>query len=443
MKRLVILLLLLLVPRLALAEEPLALDVEKSVRLAIENNYVLAQERARIDEAKARLEAAKAPGRLQLSSNTNLTRTNPLPSFGGRTIANEYSYLVRVAFDQLISNFGRLQDQVRAAALDVDRSEEQYQQALGGVVRDVKRSYFQVLEAQGARKVAQADVASREAHVKRARDLFEVGVAPRFDVLSQESQLLLSRQTLLRAQHLVDLARARFLDRAGIPLDSSFTLAETSTLPDLTRLALPALQEAAKTTRPEARVAETSVDIGRQLVSLAGKGMNGSVSFGTQMDYQTASAFGVPFVYRLMVIYAQPLGDGGLTKARVQEARAILRRLESARGQVYRDVALEVQEAWLDLQEARARLESAAKNVETAEEALRVAEVRFTAGVGTSVELDDAQRSFSRASVDQVTAFYDVQVALANLSYAVGTDVLTLQAGAPAPPAETPKEARP
>jgi outer membrane protein TolC len=108
-------------------------------------------------------------------------------------------------------------------------------------------------------------------------------------------------------------------------------------------------------------------------------------------------------------------------RGRVREAQAGLESdrqlLESERLRI----SLEVRQAYLDLQEARARIHVARKEQDAAREALRVAQVRYSAGLGTSVEVTDAQVALARAGQNLADARYDELASAARLEAATGT----------------------
>jgi outer membrane protein TolC len=58
--------------------------------------------------------------------------------------------------------------------------------------------------------------------------------------------------------------------------------------------------------------------------------------------------------------------------------------------------------------------------VTQAEEALRIARVRFQAGMATGVEVTDAEVALTQAKTNQVNAEYDYLLAQAKLEKAIG-----------------------
>jgi outer membrane protein TolC len=115
-----------------------------------------------------------------------------------------------------------------------------------------------------------------------------------------------------------------------------------------------------------------------------------------------------------------PFYDGGATKAAVEQARSDERVAQVQRDQFIRGIKAEVQQSILAVQDADQRVHAIALTVTEAKEALRLAGVRFRAGVGTQLDVNDAQVSLVQAQNNQVNAQYDYLGALARLSLAVG-----------------------
>jgi hypothetical protein len=88
---------------------------------------------------------------------------------------------------------------------------------------------------------------------------------------------------------------------------------------------------------------------------------------------------------------------------------------------VKESIALEVRTAYLNLQDAAKRLEVARKGLEQATEALRLARVRYEAGVSLQLEISDAELAYTQAQTNLVTAQFDYLDAYAALQKAVGT----------------------
>jgi outer membrane protein TolC len=116
-----------------------------------------------------------------------------------------------------------------------------------------------------------------------------------------------------------------------------------------------------------------------------------------------------------------PMYDGGATKAAVNAARSDERSAYIQKDQYARGIKAEVQQAIVSVKDAQERQQAIAQTVVQAQEALRLAGVRFRAGVGTQLDVNDAQTALTQAETNAVNAQYDYLGSLARLSRAIGT----------------------
>jgi outer membrane protein TolC len=172
----------------------------------------------------------------------------------------------------------------------------------------------------------------------------------------------------------------------------------------------------------EARVRQTFRDFFPNLLGV------GSVSAGrTDTDFQGSSSVqssGVSTTeardWQIGLELRWSIFDGGNKIARYKEEKA---NLEAARAAV-RDTELQiwqqVEQAHVSLIEAEERIGAAAKAVESAQENFRLGQGRFDAGVGTIIELTDAQLALTRAQSVEAQALTDYRIAIARLDRALG-----------------------
>ncbi|OGW50746.1 MAG: hypothetical protein A2078_00530 [Nitrospirae bacterium GWC2_57_9] len=115
-----------------------------------------------------------------------------------------------------------------------------------------------------------------------------------------------------------------------------------------------------------------------------------------------------------------PLFQGGLTRGRVAEAKANLLAVEVQRDTVRQTVLLEVNQSYADLESAKTRISVMESSLQKARESLDLAQGRYQAGVGPSLEVTDAQVAAVQAETDHVQAQYDYQLSVARLLKAMG-----------------------
>jgi outer membrane protein len=115
-----------------------------------------------------------------------------------------------------------------------------------------------------------------------------------------------------------------------------------------------------------------------------------------------------------------PLFQGGLTAGQSREAKANIEAAAAQLAQERLSIGVEVEQARLGIEAAKVVI-LAANDAETnARERFRLAEGRYESGVGSIIELDDAQLALLSAGAQKVQAAYDLAVARAELLSALG-----------------------
>ena len=84
-------------------------------------------------------------------------------------------------------------------------------------------------------------------------------------------------------------------------------------------------------------------------------------------------------------------------------------------------MTLEVRQAYLNINDAQTRASSATLGSQQAAEAARIAALRYQNGLGTFLDVINAQAQLAQAQINELNAQYDYQTALAQLVRAVGS----------------------
>ncbi|MGV3724284.1 MAG: TolC family protein, partial [Actinomycetota bacterium] len=198
------------------------------------------------------------------------------------------------------------------------------------------------------------------------------------------------------------------------------TEAESAALPVPTTLDT-ALQQAFSS-RPEVYRAEWARRAAQSRVEFERKGNLPDISLSANgfFDPDVTGFAAIDKSWSIIANVAIPIWDAGLSRARTQQARADVAaataQLEAARDEVTEDVKT----ALIDVENAADRRRTAEANVEQAREALRIARVRYTAGLAPNVEVTDAEAALTQARANGVNAAYDYISALAALNRSLG-----------------------
>jgi outer membrane protein TolC len=276
-----------------------------------------------------------------------------------------------------------------------------------------------VLKAQELREVARQSVAQAQEHRRLAQVNVEAGTAAPFDVVRADVEVANAEEGRLQAENGVELAKAALNTALGrdpnTPVEVVPVQREVAPAPEPE----PILKEALAS-RPELAGLEQNVAIAQEGAKIARGGRQPNVILDANYNQQTATAFSEDFSWNASVVVSMPLWDGGLARAQEAESKQQVKQLRQTYEQVRQGIALEVKQSLLSIEEARQRIATAETAVTQAEESLRIARVRYEAGVSPNVELTDAETALTLARTNRVNATYDYALALARLDKARG-----------------------
>ena len=402
--------LLLLLLALSIAEgagEARTLALEESIRLAEEHHPSLEEARASLNAQKARLDAVKAGNAL----------TGSLSASTGRQTGSDQSYSTAFTVTKLLSDSGKNALERRSQGLAIDTASESQREAILTVRKGVKDAYYTLLLNGLKREQAANAVRTYEKHLEKAKGFYEAGAKAKFDVTKAEVDLSNARIALVSAEASLATARAGLSNAVGIQLgdvEAVSPFLAPRALPDE-----PFAVEQAMANRPDIRTARLKSESGKLSVAIAAKGNAATVSLSGAANL-SGSEWPLDDSFRATVTLSVPVFDGGLTDARVSEARYGAQGADAALRRVEQTVLYDVRSALLSVREAEARIPVAELLVRQAEENLTLAEGRYETGVGNVLEVADAVLAFNSAKVSHYQAQHDYSAALAKLEQSLG-----------------------
>ncbi|HEX6019939.1 MAG TPA: TolC family protein, partial [Burkholderiaceae bacterium] len=120
------------------------------------------------------------------------------------------------------------------------------------------------------------------------------------------------------------------------------------------------------------------------------------------------------------VLLSVPLFDGGVRRARVDEAVVARRQAELAAQHARLEVGKQVEDAWNAHAEAGSRLSVTATSIDEASEALTIEKLKLDQGVGLITDVLNAETALLGAQADRLQAQFDLITTRLNLLRATG-----------------------
>lgn len=399
------------------------LAMDEAVAIALETQPQIQARLGDYAAARFRVDQAMAPLLPQItgSASSVRSRSTVLPTtIGGTavTVSRDWgdTFQAQVALSQLLFDFGKnlaaTDAAKKLAAVALEDVELQRQL----IALAVKEAYTNILFAQRLIRVNQQAVERAELNLKSARGFFEVGTRPKSDVARAEVDVANARVDLIRARNAERLARVALNTAMGIDLDTP-TQVQDNLVYEPVVLDRAEIRAEAHRQRPESRQARLLVEAAeaseRQAFRNFFPDITGSGTYGGTRPELAE-------VWSLTLSLSWTFYDGGGRVARYRETKAILEASRARARAQDLDVARDVEQTQITVEESQERLQATQTAVASAQENFRLAQGRFDAGVGTILELTDAQLALTQAQNLEAQALADYRIALYRLDRARG-----------------------
>jgi outer membrane protein len=402
----------------AAADGPLTL--EQAVATARAHQPEIMAARAQSRAARARADQSRAALLPQVTGTAGYANSGPT----SKLLGTGESWYGNLGASQTIWDFGQTWNRWGAAGATADAQAATEQASVQSLLLAVRVSWFQAAVSRDLVEVARRTLANREAHLAQVKAFVEVGTHPEIDLAQARADRATAVVALIGAENDLATARAQLNQAMGVTGPSDYELAPTQEAA-LTgeEATLEALLEEALAHRPdvvaqvkllEAQQASLRAVRGSYLPTLAASGKIGESAIGLDQPFHDSWSLGVTLTWQLF--------QGGLTSAQDQEAQANIDVLAAQEEALKQQIRLELEQARLGVRAARATLEADHELVENAQALLRLAEGRFAAGLGSAIELSDAQVASSSAQAQEVKARFSLATARAQLSKALGRE---------------------
>ena len=390
---------------------------------ALKNQPRLAAAVLRAQAASKRVQQSRSSYFPQVTGNLTAVQANGDSAVAAGAVTTS-SVSTRVAggvsLTQLVTNFGRTQYLVRSSRLTAQAATQNTEDMRQQILRDVDQAYFATEAAESVRGTAQAVLAFRQTELRQLTALAQSQLRSTLDV--QFAQVLVSEAQLavVRADSNVLAARAQLTAAMGDDNDPDYALAEQAQPPLLEDDVTIYIREAIAN-RPDLKALQLEAQAAQQYANSESKlnyptinllGAAGEVPERDQTLKQNYGAAGINI--------SVPVFNGGLYSGRIAEAKL---RAQAA-GQDVRSRSLlierDVRTNWAQARDAYLQIQVAQDLVNQTGVALRLAQERYDAGLGSIVELNQAELSQTSALIQAASARFDYLSARAVLNYALG-----------------------
>jgi len=418
----------------ASAQMPRVLTLQEALRVARERQPQLREARYLTEAAYARADQARSGLLPQVSATAGYQKTTanfiarPGAVPGAASTKNAGSSLGFFNFfngslsvNQLIWDFGQTYGRYRAAR-SLTEAQQNNERSVSLQIDNTLRAAFFLARANRALVgVANKAVVNFGKHLDQVQGFVEVGTRPEIDLAQARADVASARSQLIDAQNNYLIAKAQLNQAMGIVGPTDYEVADQSLLPiPGEESSIDALAEEALKARPELIALDDQIKAQLQTVSAIKGG------YGPAVGATAGATTGGPRVddlgwnLALGLTLTWQIYQGGFTTAQVHEAEAAAGQLAAQLDLLRQQVRFDVEQASLAVRAAKAVIEADRETVVNARDRLRLAEGRYETGVGSAIELGDAQVALTTAEAQTVQAEDRLSTARAQLLRALG-----------------------
>jgi outer membrane protein TolC len=447
-------------PARAQRADTLALSIESAVERAQRSSDETRRASAQVDVTEAQLMTARAGVLPQLRLNGSYTHSIKNARAQLNQAFNQpNTYNINANLSQPLFQGGREFAGLRAASRLRGAARLTAAEARANVTLAVERAYLDALYAGRLLDIQTANLQLASSRLTQVVQLEGAGRAARYDVLRARVERANIEPAVIQAASDRELALLDLKRLLNVPPDQPVVLT-TSLDPRSvqTLLASFSADTLLPARRASVQAAELTAKARRDAVAVARADLLPTVSVFYQSGYQAFPLAGFPTEFgrvgaqycpadtpagracnnggffadqQIGVQLTWALFDGLRTRGNINLARAQAQLADILLNEERETVALQVAQAQAELSRARATFAARQQNSTEATEAFQLASLRFSRGLGTQLDVSDAQVAMLTAQSGEARAVYDLYLASAGLAYALGRPI-------PFPPSVTP-----
>lgn len=405
--------------------EPPRLTFQEAIATALERHPRLEQAQYRMLAAQAQTDQATSVLYPQLWSILNGTsgsaRSNT--SFtSGAIIENPNSNQVTVGaiVNQLIYDFGRTSHRIKAKELTAESREHDLRADQGFTILKVEEAYFAALNHRELVTIAEQAVRERSLILRLVTLLSQRGKRSKIDVSLAEVEVKNAQFLELQARADSKVALQQLNNAMGLEGKANYTLEDPGRsdgpLPSLAQL-----KEEARRQRPELEAVRMRIESKRAAMLSAQRQAFPSLNISASTGQSAISDRNGKWWYGAFGSLSIPLFTGGRIESEIREAQAIQHETQARFRELIQEVELQVASAYHTHEALVRKVDVAQAQVRTARTALDLARQRLRLGLGSIVELTQAEVAVTQAETTLAMSRYGIRTTLAALDYATGT----------------------
>ena len=293
------------------------------------------------------------------------------------------------------------------------------------VAENISKAYYSVLVAQERAKLLELNIDRLDTLEYNTAEMYKQGFVEKLDLdrLSVQKNNLVAE--LVKVNNLVELTYKLLKFQMGYDVYEPIMLSDDLKTQEMKALASVNFTEVNAEDRIEFQVLQTNRDLlvlnieRYQKSSLPNVFFSGSLGAGHSNN--TFNPFERWFGSSALSLGVNiPIFDSGLRKIQIERQRLNIIQIENTAEMLRNSFKLQNDQAAISLRNGLENLEVQRRNLALAEEIVRVTKIKYQEGVGSNLEVINAENDNRQSQTNYFAALYDVLVAKVDLDKAHG-----------------------
>ena len=339
-----------------------------------------------------------------------------------------YSSNATISLNQVIYS-ASLNVGLRAAATYRELAQRNLQATKVTVAEQVAKAYYGVLVAAERAKLLDYNISRLDTLLNETQALNKQGFVEKLDVSRLEVQANNLRAERQNVQNLIELSYTLLKFQMGLGVNEDITLAEQlqdRSVEELRPLIAPdpTFQYQSRieysTLETQIKLAEQDIEVTRNgyyptLAGFANYGYNSGRNILSQLvtaPWLNFSTIGLS----LQV----PVFDGFLKRNQIAQKRITLQKAQNNGELLRNSIDLQIRQASITLNNGLQTLQTQQRNRDLAQEIVRVSRIKYKEGVGSSIEVLNAEASLRESQTNYFASLYDFLIAKVDQDRSLG-----------------------
>ncbi len=404
------------------------ITLEQAIELALRNNKDLQEVRLNLERSLSELREAEAGWYPNLDLLLNLINSDSASAQRATQLGtiteqdtNTTSFDGSVELSYNLYTGGRRGADVRRARRQVRLNELEVERITEETRFAATRDYYRLQDTGAQVEIERAAVEDATQTLRDARLLEQAGLGTRFDVLQAEVELANAQQRLTRAEADQQTASRQLAQTLGVGQQVGLSAKDEIKEAGIWNLNLEETIVLAFKNRAELEQTLVQREINEQERQIALSSIRPQLSAFVSYDFldDFEDEVSITDGYSLGARVRWNIFDGGAAVARAQQREKDIEINETQFANQRNQIRLQVEQAYFDLTANQNNIKTAQIAITQAEESLRLARLRFQAGVGTQTDVINAQSALTTARGNLLTAVIQYNQSLNQLQRAV------------------------